>query len=63
VIFPVSLLRIAMGAVSRALEVLKRDGSVAGVLDQMQTRKELYDLVGYDPSQPWEFGAPGGKQK
>jgi methylisocitrate lyase len=59
VIFPVSLLRIALGAVSRALEVLKRDGSVAGVLDQMQTRKELYTLIGYDPATPWEYGGTG----
>jgi methylisocitrate lyase len=55
VIFPVSLLRVAMGAVTRALEQLKRDGSVEGLLAQMQTRKELYELVGYTPGVPWEF--------
>jgi methylisocitrate lyase len=57
VIFPVSLLRVAMGAVTRALEQLKRDGSVAGFLDQMQTREQLYGLIGYTPGVEWEWPA------
>lgn len=57
VIYPVSLLRVAMGAVTRALEQLKRDGSVEGFIGQMQTRQELYDLVGYKPGTAWEFPA------
>lgn len=56
VIFPVTLLRVAMGAVTRALEHLRTTGSAEGLLGQMQTRKELYDLVGYKPGTPWEFG-------
>ena len=55
VIFPVSLLRVAMGAVSKALAQLRRDGSVNGFIDTMQTRKELYDLIDYTPGTPWEF--------
>lgn len=55
VIFPVSLLRVAMGAVSKALAQLRRDGSVSGFIDTMQTRKELYDLISYTPGKPWEF--------
>lgn len=55
VIYPVSLLRVAMGAVDRALGQLKQDGSVAAFLGHMQTRKELYELVGYTPGVPWEF--------
>ncbi len=47
VIFPVSLLRLAMGAVDRALTTLGRDGSFASVLGEMQTRDELYDLIDY----------------
>jgi methylisocitrate lyase len=57
VIFPVSLLRVAMGAVTRALEQLKKDGSVQELLPQMQTRQELYDLIKYRPGVPWEFPA------
>ena len=55
VIYPVTTLRVAMGAVSRALEALKRDGSVASFLGDMQTRDELYDAIGYTPGQPWEI--------
>lgn len=59
VIYPVSLLRVAMGAVTRALEVLKREGSVESLLGEMQTRKELYGLIGYEPGRAWEFPAGG----
>ena len=48
VIFPVSLLRLAMGAADRALDVLDRDGSLNAVVPQMQTRAELYDLLDYE---------------
>jgi methylisocitrate lyase len=47
VIWPVSLLRMAMGAAERALETLRRDGSLASLLGQMQHRRDLYDLVDY----------------
>jgi methylisocitrate lyase len=57
VIFPVSLLRTAMGAVARALEQLHRDGSVGGFVDQMQTREQLYNLIGYTPGVEWEYRA------
>lgn len=57
VIYPVSLLRVAMGAVDRALAQLKADGSVEGFIRQMQTRQQLYDLVEYKPGVPWEFRA------
>lgn len=55
VIYPVSMLRVAMGAVTRALETLKKEGTVEPLLGQMQTRKELYDLVGYTPGVAWEY--------
>ncbi len=55
VIYPVSTLRIAMGAVARALAELKQTGTLEGQLGNMQTRQELYDLVGYTPGTPWEM--------
>ncbi|MFO0893690.1 MAG: isocitrate lyase/phosphoenolpyruvate mutase family protein [Phycisphaerales bacterium] len=58
VIYPLSMMRVAMGAVSRALESLRKDGSVRGVLPQMQTRAELYDLLGYTPGREWDFPNP-----
>ncbi|MEO1007737.1 MAG: isocitrate lyase/phosphoenolpyruvate mutase family protein [Planctomycetota bacterium] len=53
VIYPVSSLRAAMGAVERMLAALKRDGGVDAVLGEMQSRTDLYDLLGYTPGQPW----------
>lgn len=57
VIYPVSLLRVAMGAVTRALAQLRADGSVQGFMGQMQTRQELYDLLGYTPGHEWRYPA------
>lgn len=54
VIYPVTMLRVAMGAVARALEELHRTGTAEGLLPQMQTRQALYSLVGYKPGTPWE---------
>jgi methylisocitrate lyase len=53
VIFPVSMQRIAMKAVTTALVALKAQGSVGAILDDMQTRQELYDLLGYTPGTEW----------
>ena len=48
VIYPVTTLRIAMKAIEAALAVLDQEGTQAGLLDLMQTREELYELLGYD---------------
>jgi len=53
VIFPVTMQRIAMKAVTSALAALKHDGDVSSILDTMQTRQELYDLLGYTPGVEW----------
>ena len=57
VIYPVTMLRIAMGAVARALGDLARTGTVEPLVGEMQTRQELYDLVGYTPGQEWRYPA------
>jgi len=46
-IYPVSLLRLAMGVAERALDELAQTGTLAGMVPQMQTRSRLYDLLGY----------------
>jgi methylisocitrate lyase len=46
-LFPVTAFRVAMKAAERALEEIHRSGSQRGVLDAMQSRAELYDLLGY----------------
>ncbi|WP_114589092.1 methylisocitrate lyase [Microbacterium arborescens] len=48
VIWPVSLLRIAMGAAGRALDELTAVGNLTAKLDEMQHRADLYDLVDYE---------------
>lgn len=47
VIYPVSLLRLAMGASSRALDTLRREGSLSSVISEMQDRATLYELLDY----------------
>jgi methylisocitrate lyase len=47
VIFPVSLLRLAMGAIERGLDALAAEGSMNSSVSQMQTRTRLYELVDY----------------
>ena len=48
VIYPVTTLRLAMGEVDRGLETILRDGDQNAVLDRMQHRKDLYDLLRYE---------------
>ena len=47
VIFPVSLLRLAMGAAERGLETILAEGNLANRVPEMQTRARLYELVDY----------------
>lgn len=47
VLYPVTLLRVAMKGVEAALATLAADGTQRDLLDLMQTRQELYDLLGY----------------
>ncbi|HLR58012.1 MAG TPA: methylisocitrate lyase [Beutenbergiaceae bacterium] len=47
VIYPVTLLRLAMGAAHAGLSAIKNEGSQTSVLPQMQTRAELYELLDY----------------
>jgi methylisocitrate lyase len=61
-IYPLSAFRAAMKAATELLACLRDQGTQRGVLETMQTRAELYDLLGYDE---WEardaayFTAPG----
>ena len=47
VIYPVTLLRIAMGAAERTLETIRATGTQEGQVENMLTRARLYDLVDY----------------
>lgn len=47
VIWPVSALRAAARAIEQTYAHLRRHGSPEGMLDAMQSRGELYELIGY----------------
>ena len=47
VIFPMTQLRAMMKAAESALKEIKRTGSQRALLDRLQTRAELYDLIRY----------------
>lgn len=48
VIWPVSLLRLAMGAAERGLDALASAGHLRDHLGEMQHRADLYDLIDYE---------------
>lgn len=52
VLFPVTLLRLAMKAIEAGLGLIADEGTQAGLLDLMQSREELYELLDYDPKHP-----------
>ncbi len=47
VIFPMTAFRSMMKAAETVYRTLRETGTQAGILDGMQTRRELYDLIGY----------------
>lgn len=48
VIYPVTTLRLAMGEAERGLDHIKTRGDQNGILDRMQHRRDLYDLLRYE---------------
>jgi methylisocitrate lyase len=68
VIYPVTLLRIAMGAVEAGLEQITAEGTQEGIVDKMQTRSRLYELVDYEAYNQFDTGVfnfqvPGRNQR
>ncbi|MEV5980981.1 methylisocitrate lyase [Streptomyces sp. NPDC052114] len=51
-LYPVTLLRLAMGAVEDGLRTLAAEGTQQSLVSRMQTRSRLYELLGYE-----EYGA------
>jgi len=48
VIYPVTTLRLAMGAMERGLRALREEGTQERLVVEMQTRARLYELLRYD---------------
>lgn len=64
VIYPVTLLRSALGAMERVLTTLRTDGTQQAAVDEMLTRARLYELVDYTgynrfDSGIFDFEVPG----
>ena len=51
VLYPLSAFRAAMKAAEETLRALREQGTQRGCIDRMQSRAELYDLLGYSD---WE---------
>ncbi len=56
VIHPVSLLRVAFGAIERALDSLQSTGTLDGEVAGMQTRGRLYELLDYEAYNAFDAG-------
>ncbi|WP_426302942.1 methylisocitrate lyase [Arthrobacter sp. R-11] len=56
VIYPVTLLRIAMGAAERTLETIKATGTQQAQVENMLTRARLYELVDYEAYNHFDTG-------
>ncbi|MFM9876785.1 MAG: methylisocitrate lyase [Rhodoglobus sp.] len=56
VIYPVSLLRLAMGAAERGLDALVAEGSLNSSVQHMQTRARLYELLDYEAYNAFDTG-------
>ena len=48
VIYPVTTQRLAMKSVEDGLDAIMKDGHQNNIIDKMQTRKRLYELVDYE---------------
>lgn len=56
IIYPVTSLRSAMGAVERTLDTLRNEGTQQAAVEQMMTRARLYELVDYEAYNTFDSG-------
>ncbi|EYT48331.1 methylisocitrate lyase [Kocuria sp. CPCC 205258] len=64
IIYPVTLMRAALGAMERVLDTLRTDGTQEAAVPEMLTRARLYELVDYNgynqfDSGVFDFEVPG----
>jgi methylisocitrate lyase len=60
VIYPVTTLRLAMFAVATGLRDIHMAGTQSGLLERMQQRSRLYELVRYDEYTQFDNEIAGG---
>jgi methylisocitrate lyase len=65
VLYPVTLMRLAMKAMEAGLAMILEEGTQESLLDLMQSREELYGLLDYDPAHPerHRFARPTSPQE
>ncbi|MFD1811130.1 methylisocitrate lyase [Rhodococcus gannanensis] len=56
VIYPVTTLRLAMGAIEAGLREIHAKGTQEGLVEQMQTRSRLYELLEYERYNEFDSG-------
>ena len=56
IIYPVSLQRQALGAMERLLTTIREDGTQQAQVENMLTRKRLYELVDYNGYNQFDSG-------
>ncbi|MGB3301648.1 MAG: methylisocitrate lyase [Gordonia sp. (in: high G+C Gram-positive bacteria)] len=56
VIYPVTTLRLAMGAIENGLREIHATGRQEGLLDRMQTRSRLYEVLEYERYNEFDSG-------
>lgn len=56
IIYPVTSLRAAFGAIERTLDTLVRDGTQQAAVADMMTRSRLYELVDYESYNAFDTG-------
>lgn len=56
IIYPVTMLRSALGAMERTLDTIVADGTQEAAVADMFTRKRLYDLVDYEAYNAFDTG-------
>jgi len=63
VIWPMTAFRIAMKAVEDAFREIAASGTQAGLMDRMQTRARLYEVLGYDAYARFDSGVFGAGRR
>ena len=56
VLYPVTLLRLALNAVENGLDVLNAEGTQENLVKEMQTRKRLYEILQYEKYNQFDKG-------
>lgn len=63
VIYPMTMMRAAMGAAARCLDTVLRTGSQSAAMAEMMDKDELYQLIGYDAYSAFDAAVFTGRSR